>query len=67
MKLIVVLSGKGGTGKTFVSASLAGIVEDIVIANCDVDAANLHLLLHPENVATYKFTGGKIAEVQADR
>ncbi|MGC9313873.1 MAG: (4Fe-4S)-binding protein, partial [Sediminispirochaetaceae bacterium] len=39
MKQIVILSGKGGTGKTFVSASLACIAEESVIADCDVDAA----------------------------
>jgi MinD superfamily P-loop ATPase len=67
MKQIVILSGKGGTGKTFVSASLACIAEESVIADCDVDAANLHLLLHPERTGTYEFSGGKIAEVNADR
>jgi len=67
MKQIVILSGKGGTGKTFVSASLACIAEQCVIADCDVDAANLHLLLHPELTATYKFTGGRIAKVSSDQ
>ena len=67
MKQIVVLSGKGGTGKTFVSASLAAIAEGSVLADCDVDAANLHLLLHPQNKETFHFTGGKIAELQANR
>lgn len=67
MKQIVILSGKGGTGKTFVSASLACIAEESVIADCDVDAANLHLLMHPERTGTYEFSGGKIAEVNAGR
>lgn len=45
---IVVLSGKGGTGKTTVLASFAALAEGAVLADCDVDAANLYLLLHPE-------------------
>lgn len=48
MKQVTVLSGKGGTGKTTVAASFAALPGDHVIVDCDVDAANLHLLLHPE-------------------
>jgi site-specific DNA recombinase len=48
MKEIVVVSGKGGTGKTVLSAGLAVLAQHKVIADCDVDAANLHLLLKPE-------------------
>ena len=48
MKQILVISGKGGTGKTVVAASLAALANKSVIADCDVDAADLHLLLHPE-------------------
>ncbi|MDX9934084.1 MAG: ATPase, partial [Sphaerochaetaceae bacterium] len=44
-KEIVILSGKGGTGKTSLSASFAILADNPVIADCDVDAANLHLLL----------------------
>ena len=47
MKEIVVLSGKGGTGKTTVLGSLAVLVTGNVLADCDVDAADLHLLLNP--------------------
>lgn len=47
MKEIVIVSGKGGTGKTMFSASLAALVQNKVMADCDVDAANLHLLLSP--------------------
>lgn len=42
------MSGKGGTGKTTVTASFAVLAGNSVIVDCDVDAANLHLLLHPE-------------------
>lgn len=66
MKQIVILSGKGGTGKTFVSASLACLAENAVCADCDVDAANLHLLLAPDVQETHEFKGGRIAELNAD-
>jgi MinD superfamily P-loop ATPase len=48
MKQMVVLSGKGGTGKTTVTSSLAQLLKPIVIADCDVEAPNLHLLLSPQ-------------------
>ncbi len=57
MKQILVISGKGGTGKTVVAASLAVLANKSVIADCDVDAADLHLLLHPEIRQTRIFTG----------
>lgn len=47
MKEIVVISGKGGTGKTSVAASFAVLAERPVVADCDVDAADLHLILSP--------------------
>lgn len=48
MKELTVISGKGGTGKTSVTGSFAVLAENHVIADCDVDAANLHLILGPE-------------------
>ncbi|MBD3191074.1 MAG: P-loop NTPase [Candidatus Heimdallarchaeota archaeon] len=50
-KQITVISGKGGTGKTTVTSSLAFLAqEDVVMADCDVDAPDLHLILQPENI-----------------
>jgi MinD superfamily P-loop ATPase len=48
MKELVVISGKGGTGKTSLAASFAVLAKRSVMADCDVDAADLHLLLHPD-------------------
>lgn len=63
MKEIVVISGKGGTGKTSLVASLAVLAGRSVLADCDVDAADLHLVLKPEIKETNDFTGGKTAEI----
>lgn len=64
MNEIVVLSGKGGTGKTSVAAALAVIVgKDGVIADCDVDAANMHLLLKPDFSNPQEFFSGELAEI----
>ena len=48
MKEVVVLSGKGGTGKTSIVASFAALAKDAVLVDCDVDAADMHLILKPE-------------------
>jgi MinD superfamily P-loop ATPase len=48
-KELVVISGKGGTGKTSLLACFAALAQDKVIADCDVDAADLHLILDPED------------------
>ncbi len=63
MKQILVISGKGGTGKTFFTGCLSVILKNKVIVDSDVDAANLHLLLHPEVKESHPFTGGKFAEI----
>jgi MinD superfamily P-loop ATPase len=55
---IVVLSGKGGTGKTSITASFAAMAEDAVFVDCDVDAADLHLLLSPDIYHRENFTSG---------
>ncbi len=64
MKRIVVISGKGGTGKTTVTAALADLAARemrLVLADADVDAANLELLLAPEQITSTAFMGGKTA------
>ena len=61
MQEIVVLSGKGGTGKTTIVASFAAIAQDKVLVDCDVDAADLHLLLQPTTKKTEEFWSGKTA------
>jgi MinD superfamily P-loop ATPase len=63
MKQLTILSGKGGTGKTTLTASFAVLAKSAVIADCDVDASDLHMLLHPEVVETQKFTGSKVAVI----
>lgn len=57
MKQILVISGKGGTGKTILTASFARLAENKVMADCDVDAADLHLILHPEVKEKHEFKG----------
>ena len=69
MKQIVILSGKGGTGKTTVAGALAHLASreaKIVMVDADVDAANLELLLSPEKRETHEFTGGKLAVIHQD-
>jgi MinD superfamily P-loop ATPase len=63
MKQITVLSGKGGTGKTTITASFAVLAKNAVVADCDVDAPDLHILLHPRIVKTQEFKGSKLAAI----
>lgn len=67
MKEIVVLSGKGGTGKTSMVAAFASLSDGMVLADCDVDAADLHLLLNPRIAMRNDFSGGKKAFIHEDR
>jgi len=57
MKQILVISGKGGTGKTILTASFASLTKNKVMADCDVDAADLHLILHPKIKEKHEFKG----------
>jgi len=66
VKEIVVISGKGGTGKTSITAAFAALAENAVLADCDVDAADLHLILKPEVRETHDFSGGKLAQIRSD-
>lgn len=61
MKQFTIISGKGGTGKTTITAAFASLVENAVLADCDVDAPDLHLILKPEIKETVEFSGLKIA------
>ncbi|MDX9928597.1 MAG: ATP-binding protein [Bacteroidales bacterium] len=64
MKEIVILSGKGGTGKTSLAASLAVLAgKEAVIADYDVDAANMHILLKPDHARGEDFSGGELAVI----
>ncbi len=63
---LVVISGKGGTGKTSIVAALAALARPVVLADCDVDAADLHLLTQPRVLERYGFSGGKKARIQPE-
>jgi MinD superfamily P-loop ATPase len=67
MKEVVVLSGKGGTGKTSIVGSLAALAKSKVLADCDVDAADLHLLLQPAILEKHDFRGGQTAVIDMDK
>ena len=70
MEQIVILSGKGGTGKTTVAAALAHLAAQeasLVLADADVDAANLELVLTPTRLEEHDFIGGKVAVIDPER
>jgi len=67
MREVVVISGKGGTGKTSLVAAFASLAQNAVLADCDVDAADLHLILKPTVRETHDFSGGKLARIRADK
>jgi MinD superfamily P-loop ATPase len=69
LKQLVILSGKGGTGKTSVAAALAHLASGenrIVLADADVDAANLELVLEPTKLEEHTFLGGQVAVIDPD-
>jgi len=66
MKQIVVISGKGGTGKTVITASFAALAGKKVLADCDVDAADLHLLLKPKIQQRNEFRSGMSAVINKE-
>ncbi|MCD6529259.1 ATP-binding protein [Candidatus Bathyarchaeota archaeon] len=67
VKQITVLSGKGGAGKTTLTASLVSLTGNCVTTDCDVDASNLHLLLNPEVIDKREFYGQKKAEIDPSK
>ena len=64
MKELVIISGKGGTGKTSITASFATLAKNAVLADCDVDATDLHLILRPEAQQTHPFYSGHEAVIR---
>lgn len=67
MREIAVISGKGGTGKSSISAAFATIGENVVLADCDVDAANLYLLFNPVHEEELIYTSGHKAVVDHEK
>jgi MinD superfamily P-loop ATPase len=67
MKELTIISGKGGTGKTTVTAAFAHLAEHAVIADCDVDAADLHLILTPDIMKQEPFYGGQLPSIDYER
>lgn len=64
MKEVVLISGKGGTGKTSLTAAFASFAPNAVLVDCDVDAADLHLVLTPTVQDTHDFIGGKTVRIR---
>jgi MinD superfamily P-loop ATPase len=73
MRQLVILSGKGGTGKTSLAAAFAHLAQAgpaplrAVLADADVDAANLELVLQPDRLGSYDFVGGAVALIDPER
>lgn len=63
---LVVLSGKGGTGKTTIATAISELAEDVVRVDCDVDAPNFYLFYNGENIDEKEFIGGKKASINSD-
>jgi MinD superfamily P-loop ATPase len=64
---IVVLSGKGGTGKTSIAGSFAALAKSKVLVDCDVDAADLHLILQPTAQRKHEFRSGQVAVINPEK
>jgi len=67
MKELVVISGKGGSGKTCLTAAFASLAQNRVLCDADVDAADLHLLMNPEIKQRTDFMGGGLAEIVPEK
>ena len=67
MRQLTVISGKGGTGKTTLTAAFASLADGKVLADCDVDAADLHLILNPTIKRRESFSGGRSPVVDAEK
>jgi len=66
MREITIISGKGGTGKTSITAALASLADNAVFCDNDVDAANLHLIFDPEMRESYTFAGAWLAKINQE-
>lgn len=64
---LIILSGKGGTGKTTVAASFAYLNENSIKVDCDVEASNLHIILQGTNVEENIFFGAKVAKIDREK
>jgi len=67
MRELIVISGKGGTGKTSLAAAFASLAENGVLCDADVDAADLHLLMEPDIKKRSDFQGGGIAVINPEK
>jgi len=67
VKEVVVLSGKGGTGKTSIVGSFAALAKDAILVDCDVDAADLHLILRPVVQQKQEFWSGQVAVIDESK
>jgi MinD superfamily P-loop ATPase len=67
MKEITILSGKGGTGKTSITAAIASVAQNTVFSDNDVDAADLHLIFHPEIEEKHRFSSGWKAIIDQEK
>ena len=67
MKQILVISGKGGTGKTVITGAFAALAENKIMVDCDVDAANLHLILGEGIKERHEFSGGSVAVIDKNQ
>jgi len=67
IKQLAIVSGKGGTGKTTLTAAFASLAKNKVMVDCDVDAADLHLLLQPKVLYQEKYFGGRSPRVDFDK
>ncbi|MGM0427165.1 MAG: 4Fe-4S binding protein [Thermodesulfobacteriota bacterium] len=67
MKEIVIISGKGGTGKTTIISTFASLAENKVLCDADVDAADLHLIMNPDIKERHDFASGHTASINQDK
>ncbi|KYC49363.1 MAG: Heterodisulfide reductase subunit A-like protein [Candidatus Methanofastidiosum methylothiophilum] len=67
MKQIAIVSGKGGTGKSSLALAFSSLAKNAVIADCDVDASNLHIVLNPTLLKTEEFIGSQLAQVDKNK